>query len=261
MSIWRNFIPWRRPTNFRHWAKDMAVLPEINFNDDDTITINNIRHATYRNTKDYEVNFYDKTIEPKDVIRVWFMVEPFSLLAAHTLLSFEFKDGSYLTISVEIRKKHGQSFSQLLVLFFLRRHELMYVIGDERDLIKLRTNYRRDNVYLYPVKADQKHVQKLFINMLKRAVKLQHKPEFYNPFTNTCLSNIVDHVNEIRPGRIPFNYQLVIATLADRYAHKLGLLAGENDFPSLKQRHHINQQALEFADDPDFSNKIRLINK
>lgn len=257
--IFKKIFRTRTPSNERTWSKDLEVFPEIEFSDAETITIRNIRNCTYRSVTDYTVQHYDRTITISDIETMWFMVEPFSLVAAHTLVSFGLKDGTYIAISVEIRKQVGQKFSQLMVLFFLRRHELIYVIGDEHDLIKLRTNYRKDKVYLYPVQATPDKIQELFVHMVQRADTLQKNPEFYNPFTNTCLTNIVDHVNAVDPGRIPFNFRILIATLSDRLAYKLGLLDQTLPFSTLKQRYFINERALRYADRPDFSKKIREV--
>lgn len=247
----------RTPSNSRAWSPDLVTLPTIEFLDSNTVTIKNMRYCTYRSVTDYTPGFYDRTIQIDTIESVWFMTEPFSLLAAHTLLSFGVSDGTYISISVEIRKQVGQKFSQLMVLFFLRRHELVYVIGDERDLIKLRTNYRKDRVYLYPVHASKEKVQALFVDMLKRANTLQKDPEFYNPFTNTCLTNIVDHANRVSPKSIPYSYKIFIATLADSFAYHLGLLDRTHPFKVLKQMCSINERALLHEDHPDFSKKIR----
>ncbi|MBP5993604.1 MAG: DUF4105 domain-containing protein [Candidatus Moranbacteria bacterium] len=251
-------LVFRRPTNDRNWSPDLVRLPEITFGSDGTVTIRSIRNFTYRSVTDYTPGYYDRTFAVSDIQTVWFMVEPFSVVAAHTLVSFGLSDGTYIAISVEIRKTVGQVFSQLAVLFFLRRHELVYVIGDERDLIRLRTNYRQDTVYLYPVQATPSQAQALLVDMLKRAQRLQQEPEFYNPFTNTCLTNIVAHANAIAPKRIPWSYKLLIATLADELAYSIGLLDQSLPFRQLRKKHLINDRAREYGDDPDFSQKIRV---
>lgn len=265
MTYWRRLaegsflkhVAFRQPSNDRGWALDVAVFPEIVFENDGTIHIRHIRNFTYQSISEYVPDYFERVIRVSQIKTVWFAVEPFSLIAAHTFLSFGLDDGTYITISVEIRKQVGQVFSQLMVLFFLRRHELIYVIGDERDIIKLRTNYRKDDVYLYPIQIAEKEAQALFVDMLKRAKHLQQYPEFYHPITNTCLTNLVVHANTIKPKRIPWRYQIWIAIHADRLAYAIGLLDRSLPFRQLKQKCHINQQALQYADDPDFSLKIR----
>ena len=108
--------------------------------------VRNIRNTTYRSTTDYTPAYYDKTFDLDKLTSVWYIVEPFSNWkgAAHTFLSFGFEDDEYLAISVEIRKEEGEGFSAFKGLF--KQYEVIYVIADERDVITVRTNHRRDDV-------------------------------------------------------------------------------------------------------------------
>lgn len=213
-----------RPSNNRDWSPDQAVLPHADFSGD-KVTVKNIRNIHYRSTSDYDVHYYDKTFNLNDLDAVWYIVEPFSGAgagAAHTFLSFGFKNGDYVSISVEIRKEKGESFSA--IKSFFRQYELMYVVADENDVIKVRTNYRHDKVFLYPVQTTQENIRKLFVSMLTRANKLEQEPEFYNTVTNTCTTNIVHHVNEIVPGRVPWSLKVLMPAYSDELAYKVGLL-------------------------------------
>ena len=159
---------------------------------------------------DYDVAWEDRSYDLDRLRSAWFVVEPFGDRKgpAHTLMSFGFEGDDYLAISVEIRKEIGEEFSPWKGL--VRQYELVYVIGDERDLIQLRTNHRRDQVFLYPVRAPRERIEQMFVDMLRRANDLRLKPEFYNTLTSTCTTNIVSHVNELVPGRIPFSYTVLL---------------------------------------------------
>jgi hypothetical protein len=246
-----------RPSLDRDWSRDQAVLARAEISGD-TITITNIRNINYRTTSDYDVRYYDKTFDLNKLESLWYMVEPFSGHgggAAHTLLSFGFAGGDYVAISVEIRKEKGESFSPLKGL--LRQYELVYVIADERDVIKLRSNYRKDDVFLYPVRTSKDKMQRIFLSMLGRANKLATEPEFYNTLTSTCTTNIVAHVNEIAPGRIPLSYKVLMPAYSDELAREIGLLDSTISLEKLRARYRINERALAFADDPLFSQRIR----
>lgn len=249
----------RRPTNDANWSPDQKVLTSLKWHDDgETVEIQNLRRCYYRSVSDYDVTYYDQTINLNEVRRVWFLLEPFSLVAAHTLLSFEFADGTYLSASVEIRKRVGQKFSQLMVLFFLRRHELMYVLGDERDLIELRTNHRRDTTYLYPLNLSSSEAQAVLRDILHRSASLAENPEFYHPFTNTCFTNLKDHINKATTRVLPFDLRIWLATMADRYLYQNGLIDQINTpFSILKLRWHINLKAEAAGGKEDFSQQIR----
>ncbi len=242
-------------SNDRNWAKDQAILPEVTFQGD-IVAIKNIRNFTYESTATYTPAYYDKTFDLNGLTSLDFIVEPFKDPgAAHTMLSFGFEDGSYLSISVEIRKEIGESFSP--VKGILREYELTYVIADERDVVKLRSNYRKDTVYLYPVSATRESIRTLFVDMLTRAESLRKNPEFYDTLTNNCIINIVDHVNGLALSKVPWDYRFIFPANVDVYAHELGLIAPGMTLEEARATYRINERAEKYADDPKFSNRIR----
>jgi hypothetical protein len=246
-----------RPSLNRDWSPDETVLAHADISGN-TVEISNIRDIEYRTTSDYDVYYYDKSFDLDKIQSVWYVVEPFSghgAGAAHTFVSFGFEGGDYVAISVEIRKEKGESFSP--VKGIMRQYELVYVVADERDLIKLRTNFRMDDVFLYPVNTTKENMQKLFVSMLTRANKLATEPEFYNTLTNTCTTNLVKHVNEIVPGRIPFSYKVLMPAYSDELAREIGLINNALSIEDLREKYRINYKALIYADDPQFSQRIR----
>lgn len=246
-----------KPSNDRAWNDDQNILPYAEM-DNNLISIHNIRNFTYSSTTSYKVDYYDKTFDLNKLEKVWYVVEPFSGIpgSAHTFLSFEFADDNFVSISVEIRKEKGEAFHPVKGLF--NQYELMYVIGDEKDLVKLRSNYRKDLVYLYPVKAPKEKVKSLFLDMIDRTNKLKGSPEFYNTLTNTCTTNIVHHVNKITPERVPFfNIRILFPANSDKLAYKLGLIDTDLSFEEARVKYNINERAMKYADNPDFSRKIR----
>jgi len=244
-----------RPSNTRDWSPDQAELASVEEHLP-FVTIRNMRNFSYRSETDYSAAYYDKTLDLRRLDSAWFFVEPFGKGgAAHTFVSFGFDDGDFVAISVEIRKEKGESFSALKGV--LRRYEIMYVIGDERDVVKLRTNYRNDPVYLYRVRSTPERLRKTFLSMLRRAEALRVEPEFYNTLTNTCTTNLVRHVNEISPRRVPFSPAVVLPASSDRLAYDLGLIETDRSFEETKNGALINDSARRFADDPEFSKKIR----
>jgi hypothetical protein len=248
-------LAMRRPSKDRDWTVDQAVLPAYE-QQGSLVTIHNIRNFRYTTTSDYTPAYYDKTFDLRKLESVWFFVEPFGAMgAAHTFVSFGFGDGDFVAISVEIRKEKGESFSPLRGL--LREYELMYVIGDERDLVKLRTNYRNDQVFLYPIRTTMDGRTEMFLSMLQHANALREKPEFYNTLTNTCTTNLVKHVNTIAPDRIPFSPAVLLPANSDRLAYDLGLIETKRSFAETRTAAQINDLARRYADDPAFSMKIR----
>lgn len=250
----------RKPSNDRDWAPDQKILSYADFNDN-LVTVYNVRNNTYRTTEDYDVNYYDKTYDLNKIKKVYYVVEPFSALAgpAHTFLSFEFENNQYVSISVEVRKRKGEQFNEILSA--LNYYELMYVVADENDVVKLRSNYRHDLVFMYPMRGEKEDLQKLFVDYLQRANKLKDQPEFYNLFYNTCTTNILDHVNKLRYKPIPYNLSIFLPSYSDKLAFDNGLIDTDKSFEETRNTHFINQRAKKFADSPNFSALIRDITK
>lgn len=252
--VWFGYLS-EHPSNDRHWTEDQQTLPHITFLDD-TILIENIRNFTYTSTQTYTPHYYTKRIALRDIQSVDFIVEPFeSLGAAHTFLSFGMTDGSYLAISVEIRKEVGETFSPWKGL--VRQYELMYVIADERDVIDLRANHRNDSVYLYPTRATPEEAQLLFQNILNRAHTLETHPEFYNTLTNNCTTNIVAHINTLRQKPLSWDYRMLFPKDADVLAQELGFILPGMTIEDARTQFRINEQAARYRDAPAFSQKIR----
>ena len=252
------FLLWyltQTPSNDRNWTVDQKSLSSIRF-DGDTVFINDIRNYAYTSTSEYKPSYYNKQIDLNSVKSVDFIVEPFgSIGAAHTFLSFGFDDGSYLSISIEIRKEIGESFSAWKGV--LRQFELMYVIADERDVIDLRANHRKDTVYLYPTVATRAEARELFIHMLTRAQRLRDKPEFYNTLISNCTTNIVDHINTLRNKPLTWDYRMLFPEDSDILAKELELIAPDMTIEEARTKYRINEKAEQFKDDPLFSQRIR----
>lgn len=244
------------PSNNRDWSPDQAVLPYAEIKGD-MVTVYNIRNFTYTSTSQYVPAYYDKTFDVKTLQTVDYIVEPFEGIgAAHTFLSFGFENGSFVALSAEIRKEKGEMFTAWKGL--LKRYELMYVIADERDVVKLRTNYRKDPVYIYPVKTTPEKMKALFVDMLEGANNLKENPEFYNTITNNCARVIAKHTNKITPGRVPWwNISLIFPKHSDIFASELGLIEAPEGIEKAREKHKVNDLAEKYADSPDFSQKIR----
>ena len=244
------------PTNNRDWAPEFSRLATADFRGD-LVTIHNVRNCEYRTEDDFDVHFEDRTYDLSKVDSVDYILVPFADMprVAHTFLSFGFQGQDYLAISIEVRRLHGQKYSP--VRDFFNQNEIVYVVGDERDLVRLRSNFRKDDVYLYRAKTSPEQSQALFVDMLKRANKLSHEPEFYNTLTNNCTNNLVAHVNNVIPNRVPFSYQTLFPGLSDRFAYNLGLIEGHGSFEQTRAEARINRLAYIYRDSPDFSQRIR----
>lgn len=245
-----------RPRNDRDWAPDMQRPPWAEFRGD-YVHVHNIRFCDYRTEQDYTVRYYDRAYHLNEVETVDFIVVPFAGLdvLAHTMLSFGFRDGTYLCCSVEIRKEVGEEYG--IFGGVARQFELIYLLGDERDLIPLRTSYRKVEVFIYRTVFTPEQSRDLLVDMLQRANKLHDQPEFYHTLTNNCTTNLVNHVNHVVPDAIPYGYQVLFPGLTEELFFDRGLLVSRGGFRETKTAARVNYKAYLHRNARDFSNLIR----
>lgn len=244
------------PSNNRNWQADVAKLP-YGVIEGDRITIHNIRNIDYRTETDYTIRHYDRTLQLSQLRSIDLFLSDWGLKTiVHTILSFGFADGSYLCVSVETRKEEGEEYSALRGFF--RNYELTYVVADERDLIRLRTNYRKgESVYLYRLGGSSLDVvRKIFLDYVQYINRLHDQPEWYNALLGNCTTQIRGHTRPYA-GKVWWDWRLLANGYVDEMAYEIGVLDQSLPFAELKQRSLINRRALAADRDPDFSLRIR----
>ena len=253
LTVYVCLFIFSKPSNDREWRIDQAVLATATF-DGDNIKIKNVRNFRYQSETEFIIDYEDRVYLLSDLITVDYIVEPFAGLgAAHTFVSFGFGSGEYVAISVEARRQPDEEYSPLIGI--LPAYELMYVIADERDVINLRANFRKNDVFLYPVTAPDTDKRSLFIDMLKRANKLASEPEFYHTLFSSCSVNIARHVNRIAPDSIPWDIRLIAPKNSDEIAYELGLIDNNLSIHESRLKHRVNKN----ADIPSRDNNFSLI--
>jgi hypothetical protein len=243
-----------KPSNDRDWQPDVAVLPYATFTGNQ-VTIHDIRNCNYRTETDYDTHCYDKAFNLDDLRTVdLYLVTWGSPHIAHTMVSFGFAGGDHLCFSIETRKEKGEGYSAVKGLF--RQFELTYVIADERDLVRLRTNYRQgEEVYLYPLRLNPEQGRTLFLDYLKRANALRQRPQWYNAVTDNCTTAI--RTQRAAEDRQAWDWRLLINGHLDELLYERGLLPTNLPFAALKKQCWINARARAADQDPDFSKRIR----
>ena len=243
----------KHPSNDRNWQPDLALLPWSERRGN-LVTIHNIRNCEYRSETDYTVRHYDSSFDLSDLKSVdLFVVHWGSPYIAHTMLSFGFGTAGYLCISIEARKEVGEAYSS--IKGFFRQYELTYVIADERDLVRLRTNYRGEQVYLYRVNASPQLIREVFLDYLNEVNSLREHPQWYNALTGNCTTGIRLHTEPYSPSRL--DWRLIVNGYLDEMLYQKGLLDKSLPFPELKRRSLINQRAQELDSSADFSRLVR----
>lgn len=252
---------WRgiEPSNARDWQADVALLPRATI-EGDVVTLHNIRNFDYRSETDYTPASYDKRFELSkllgvDLVAVYWM----GPAVAHIFVSFAFAGDEHLAISIETRKEKGEGYST--VKGFFRQYELYYVVADERDVIRLRTNYRHDppeDVYVYRVQGPIENGRRLFVDYLNKINALNSQPEFYNTLTTNCTTNIWMH-SLVNPQHLPLSWKILASGYVPEYLYETGRLDTRVPFPELTRRAHVNARAQAADKAADFSRRIRAV--
>lgn len=243
------------PSNDRNWEPDAAKLPYAEVIGS-TVTLHNIRDCDYRTETDYIVRHYDRAFDLGSLRSLDLYFVDWGLpQIAHTMLSFGFGGGKYVCFSIEMRKKKGEEYSS--VRGFFKQYELAYVVADERDLIRLRTNYRkRENVYLYRLDATPDFIRKVFLDYLQSVNSLRDKPQWYNALTANCTTDIWKHIAPYY-HKAKFDWRILASGHVDEMAYELGVLDQSLPFPELKRRSLINERSKAAGADQAYSEKIR----
>jgi len=246
------------PSNDRDWQPDVARLAHAEIQGD-LVTVRNIRNFDYRTETDYTPAYYDKTFDVRklqsvDMVAVYWM----GPAIAHTFLSFGFEGGDHLAVSIETRKERNEAYST--IKGFFKQYELYYVVADERDVIRLRTNYRKDppeDVYVYRVHGPIENGRRLFLEYMSRVRKLSEKPEFYNTLTDNCTTGIWMNTR-INPGHPHLSWKILASGYVPEYLSEAGRLAPGVPFAELQRLGHVNARAQAADQAMDFSRRIRV---
>jgi hypothetical protein len=246
------------PSNDGNWQGDVAQTPWAQV-EGDKVTLHNFRNFDYTTETDYTPHWETRTVDLSQIKGIDFYMNYWGSPAiAHTILSFEFAGSRPVAISIETRKQLGQSYSALLGFF--RQYSLIYIIGDERDIVRVRTNYRKgEDLYLYHSRSIPAGARKIFLDYLKSANSLHVQPQWYNALNSNCTTDILPHLTVVgKRDDIRWDWRILLNGYIDQMLYQDGLLAGDLPFDELKRRVHINEAAKAANDSPDFSRLIRV---
>ena len=244
-------------SNSRNWQPDVAKTAWAEVHGDN-LTIHNFRNCDYRTETDYTPHWETKTVSLSQLrgldVFITYWGSPW---IAHPIVSFDFGDQGYVAMSVETRKEVGESYSA--IRGFFRYYELIYIVSDERDVVRLRTNFRNgEDVYLYHTRATPEQARIIFLHYLHRANEMREHPEWYNALTNNCTTNIAHHVAQTRAGKeVRWDWRILLNGKADEMMYERGDLLGDLPFAELKKNSYINPIARATDVAADFSTNIR----
>jgi len=246
-----------KPSNVGDWQQDVerTAWAEIT---GDRVTIHNLRNCNYRTETEYSDCWGDRSIYLSQIRATDLFLTNWGIpFVSHPIISFQFGDNEHIAFSVEARYKVGQDYSTVLGCF--RQYELIFVTADERDVIRLRTNYRKgEEVFMYRFQATPEVARTMFVSYVTYLNTLKDHPQWYNEVTRNCTTTMDRQLGEDLRNPGLWNYQVLLNGTLDELLYERGrLVTGGLPFPELKRREHINDAARAANQSPDFSALVR----
>jgi hypothetical protein len=249
---------WLPASNDRDWLPEVAVTPWASRNGD-LVTIHGVRNFDYRTETDFTPRWEDRTydlrtLDSGDLIAVYWAGKAI----AHIMLSFGFGGRDYVAVSIETRKARGQGYSTIAGIF--KQYGLVYVVADERDVIRVRTSYRQpqEDVYVYPLQVPRENLRRVFLDYIQTMNEMRERPQFYNTLTTNCTTGVVLH-SRVNPDSPPWSWKVLLSGYAPQYAYDMGKLERTLPFAELEKRSWVNARAHAAERDPAFSQRIREV--
>jgi hypothetical protein len=252
IALWFALIP---ASNDRDWQPDVARTARAHI-DGDRVTVENVRNFRYRSIDDYDIAWDTRTYDLSQLRTVDISFSYWGSKAiAHTMLSFGFAGGDHLCLSIEPRKETHEQYAP--IGSFFKMFEIIYILGDERDLMALRTNFRGDDTYLFPSSWPPEKVRALLLDILDRVNSLADRPEHYRTVRDNCMTSLLTHIDRVRGERIPFSFKLLFNGYTPQLAYERGDLPADVPFAEVMQRYAINAKARAAPVDAGYSARIR----
>ena len=224
--------------------------------DGDKVTIHNLRNFGYEPGQSPKPRWETRVVDLSQLQGVDLFINFWgSTLICHPIVSFQFGPDDHVAISVETRMADGQSYST--VRGFFKQYSLIYIVADERDVIRVRTNYRHEQLYLYRTRIHPDRARALFLDYLKKVDALHEQPQFYNAVTSNCTTNVRTHTAATATKPMSWDWRLLVNGTVDELVYERGGFASDLPFAELKERSLIDAQAQAADQAPDFSQRIR----
>ena len=223
------------------WQTPWQRMPKVKISNG-SCNIINIRDFNYRSVTDYDVRYCEMTVDPARIDSVDLAISYWDGMrsVAHTMLAFNFADGKHLVVSMETRLP--QNIRQGFLPGLYKQYGLIMVLGTEEDIFKLRTDFRKEELFLYRTNATPEQAEKLFRKLLCNLTEMHRTPRYYNSIFSNCTTSLVPLLREIDPA-IRNDLRMLFNGYSDELLFELGFLRcrqGET-FEQLKRRRKVAQ--------------------
>jgi hypothetical protein len=131
------------------------------------------------------------------------------------------------------------------------------VVGDERDLIGVRTNVRGERVRVYRLAVPAAEARELLLVYAERISRLADEPAWYNAVTQNCTTSIRRNVTELGLEQ-PWNWRILVNGRGEELLHMRGLVNTSLPFAELRARSDVSEAARAAEQTQDFSERIRV---
>lgn len=260
------YVAFVTPNADIDWAPEQARQPHVEFIEDsidgDSVSgkrvhVDHVRNFTWRTATEFEPAFYNRTYDVNQLDSMYYCVAAMPLWegVAHVFVSFGFTDGKFVAVSVEGRRPEGVPYRLIPSMF--RRFQLMYVVGDERDVLGLRGAIWKKPVYFYPVRSTPERKRAIFLDVMERAHSLEEHPEFYHLITNNCMNNITWHLRRIGGRAVPGDLRVLLTGFSDRVAYYMGFIDTDLPFAKAREAFRVDQWMQTQPLDAEFSKRLR----
>jgi len=250
------FFGFVRPDTNVEWSPEQARNPIVEI-DGEKIHVQNVRNFTWRSPTDFTPGFYDRTYDLSKLNSMYYVVAPMPGLdaVAHVFVCFGFSDGQTVAVSVEGRRRLGQPYQLIPSMF--RQLQLMYVVGDERDVVGLRGKIWKVPVFFYPANTTPERRRAIFTSMMEGADQLEEQPEFYNLIWNNCMTRILLHLRRLGGHSLPHDLQVLLTGLSDRMAFNLGYIDTDLTFEQARRAFRVDPWMQNTPLDETFGQRLR----
>jgi hypothetical protein len=255
VAVW--YFGFVTPNPNQDWIEKHARMPHVEVVGE-KVHVGNVRNFTWRTPTDFTPAYEDRVYDLRAISSMYFALSPIFDLepVAHVWVSFGFSDGQHVAISVEARGVNGRPFGLFPSMF--RQFQLIYVIGDERDVVGMRAIARQTAVRFYPARTTKERMRALFLDMVERAHTLEEHPEFYNLFANNCLNNVTYHIRRLGGRPLPSELRLLLTGFSDRYAYDYGFIDTDLPFEQAREAYRIDEWMRSTPLDEGFSKRLRV---
>jgi hypothetical protein len=254
VAVW--YIGFVTPNPNEDWIPKHVRMPHVEI-EGDKVKVSNVRDFIWRTKADFTPEYRDRVYDVNALSSMYFVLSPIFDLepVAHVWVGFGFSDGQHVAISVEARGVNGRPFGLFPSMF--RQFQLIYVVGEERDVIGMRVVAREAEVRFYPVRSTQEQKRFIFLDMMKRAHSLEEHPEFYNLFANNCMNNITYHIRRLGSRPLPADRRFLLTGFSDRLLYDYGFLETDLPFERAHQAFRIDEAMRQVPLDERFSERLR----